>query len=142
MAFTEEAQQGLNQASSSTLPILEDGSYVLAPMQLESGQTKLRLECCLAGDAQGQLAPRTRTRVVHLLKRAQEGQPWQLDAIEVCFLVSACMLLLPEQFHHGTNVNLNAQLCKCALTLWHGPTADNSIQALALSHACSSNLQA
>jgi hypothetical protein len=82
VAFTEEAQQGLSPGCGA-LPLLEDGSYVLAPMQLNGGQRTLRLESCLAGDAQGQLDARARTRVVHLLRQAAAGQPWQLDAVEV-----------------------------------------------------------
>ena len=82
VAFTEEAQAGL-AGPSSALPIVADGSYVLAPIALPRDTRQLRLETCLAGAAGGLLSTRTRTRVVHFLRQTSDSEPWRLSKIEV-----------------------------------------------------------
>ena len=82
MAFTEEAQAGLD-GPSSALPVLGDGSYVLAPMAVPKESRQLRLEACIAGAAGALLAARTRTRVVLFLRQTSESEPWRLSKVEV-----------------------------------------------------------
>ena len=86
VAFTEEAQAGLS-GPSNALPVLPDGSYVLAPLAVPRESRQLRLETCLAGAAGSGsgalLAARTRTRVVHFLRQTSESEPWCLSKVEV-----------------------------------------------------------
>lgn len=96
MAFTEEAQKGLQAAAGEQAgwpgraPWMADGSYVLAPQRITDEDQRLRIEACLVRPRQGQLDAMARTRVVHHLKRAigsnsssSEAATWQLDTIEV-----------------------------------------------------------
>ena len=87
MAFTEEAQHGLQPAGH--LPITPGGSYVLAPAHAAPDSKSLRVEMCMAKPSTGPLAPRLRTRVVCNLKRGGQGTAaWALDSIEVCMQVT------------------------------------------------------
>ena len=82
MAFTEEAQHGLQPAGN--LPITPGGSYVLAPAHAAADSKSLRVEMCMAKPSTGPLAPRLRTRVVCNLKRGgRDAGAWALDSIEV-----------------------------------------------------------
>lgn len=82
VAFTEESQSGL-AGPSTALPMLADGSYVLAPTAVPVGTKQLRLESCLPGPTGNLLGARTRTRVVHFLHQRSELEPWRLSKIEV-----------------------------------------------------------
>ena len=87
MAFTEEAQHGLQPAGH--LPITPGGSYVLAPAHAAPDSKSLRVEMCMAKPSTGPLAPRLRTRVVCNLERGgQDAAAWALDSIEVCILMN------------------------------------------------------
>ena len=103
VAFTEEAQAGLS-GPSSALPVLADGSYVLAPMALLKESRQLRLETCLAGAAGALLAARTRTRVVHFLRQTSESEHWHLSKVEVPLRSASriCSVLPPDEsiVHH------------------------------------------
>ncbi len=81
VAFTEEAAHGLWLPGQ--LPVLSDGSYVLAPDQIPEDSKEVRIEACLAKPSAGPLAPRLRTRVVCNISRARPDAAWSLESIEV-----------------------------------------------------------
>ena len=82
IAFTEEAQHGLQ--SQCELPITSNGSYVFAPASMEANAKQLKLQLCMAKPSSGPLAPRLRSRVVFNLRRQQGDGSWELEDIEVC----------------------------------------------------------
>ena len=90
MAFVDEVQSGLQPCEpAEALPVLPDGSYILAPRELACASTGggagtttgTRFEACLPrGEEAGRL---TRVRLVLLGCGGSDGEPWRLQQIEV-----------------------------------------------------------
>ena len=90
VAFVDEVQSGLRpHEPAEALPVLPDGSYILAPRELACASTNngpdaaagTRFEACLPrGEEAGRL---TRVRLVLLGGGGSEGEPWRLQQIEV-----------------------------------------------------------